>query len=468
MSRTNNTTTPTIAAIATPVGNGGVGIVRISGSSAKLIAELLFCSNIPRFSGFKSYRLHHGRIRDAANPGEYLDEVLLAWMPGPNSYTGEDVVEINCHGGPAVLRAVLQAVLDAGADLAQPGEFTKRAFLNGRMDLTQAEAVAEVIAAPAREGLHMAQAKLSGRLGREISRLKERLDILRRDLCVALDFPEEDLECLSPEDFALALQEVSAALTRLLENYNRAHLWQDGALVVLAGQVNSGKSSLLNALLGRQRAIVTDIPGTTRDFLEEGLLIDGLPVRLVDTAGLRETGDIVEQEGLKISRDLAGQADLVLLVADSRNPLGAHEKELAAQIGPKRTLCLANKTDLLEQEDESPLLQEFTVLGFEALPISAKHGHGLDALATRIRERATGEDAAPLPDTLVPNLRQSRAIEAALDELKGLSGDLEAMVPYDLLNVRLETAASSLAEITGDTTPDDVLNNIFDNFCVGK
>ncbi len=463
----------TVAAIATPLGQGGIGIVRLSGPDSLPILRRLFIPSDSAFSEFRPRTLHYGTVTDAG--GEALDDVLAVFMPGPRSFTGEDVGEIHCHGGPAVVAAVLEAALACGADVAGPGEFTRRAFLNGRMDLTQAEAVAEMIAAPVRSGVRLAQAKLDGMLGKRIGELRTALEAVRMKLCVAVDFPEEDIECLSPDEFMADVDAVHAALEELLRNYERARCWREGVLVVLAGRVNAGKSSLLNALLGRARAIVTDIPGTTRDFLEEQVSFDGLPVRLVDTAGLRETGDIVEQEGVRISRDLAGQADLVLLVTDAATALDHAEQELVAAVGEHRVLVLRNKADLLD----SSLANAQTAAGApeadaanarEGVMVSAKLGIGLDAVVREAKARLLHavQGGDPQPGDVVPNLRQSRAIGAALEELTGLRQDISHGLPYDILGVRLEAACAILSEITGETTPEEILNRIFDSFCIGK
>ncbi|MCG8531093.1 MAG: tRNA uridine-5-carboxymethylaminomethyl(34) synthesis GTPase MnmE [Desulfovibrionales bacterium] len=452
----------TIAAIATAMGQGGIGIIRISGEESGTILRKLFRSSQKNFTDFRPWVLHHGHILDAK--GEDLDDVLVVHMPGTKTFTGEECAEIHCHGGPAILSSVLEAVFAHGARPADCGEFSKRAFMNGKMDLTQVEAIAEMIAAPAREGVRLAQAKLDGLLGQRIIELRARLELVRMKLCVAVDFPEEDLECLDPQEFSDDITDVMQAIRSLLSNFDRARCWRDGALVVLAGQVNAGKSSLMNGLLGRRRAIVTDIPGTTRDFLEEHLTFDGLPIRLVDTAGLRETGDIVEQEGVRLSRDLASQADLVLLVVDGSRGLGQHERELIASVGAENVLLVWNKVDLADDEDVD-------AAGCDVVKISAKFGNGLDVLADAIRTNIlsrNGDAKEPEAGDLVPNLRQSLALEKSVEELEGLLEDLVMQVPYDLLGVRLETACSILSEITGETTPNEILNKIFESFCIGK
>ncbi|MFV0421299.1 tRNA uridine-5-carboxymethylaminomethyl(34) synthesis GTPase MnmE [Oleidesulfovibrio sp.] len=471
---TQPATTDTIAAIATPLGQGGVGIIRISGPESHRILCQLFVSSNAAFKGFCPRVLHHGRVHDGCAHGgtepHMLDDVLAVHMPAPNTFTGEDVVEINCHGGPAILAAVLDAVLKKGARPAAHGEFTKRAFLNGRMDLTQAEAVAEMIAAPASEGVRLAQARLNGMLGQYISALRERLELVRVQLCVAVDFPDDEVECLAPEEFMSSVDEASHSIRTLIGNYERARCWREGAQVVLAGQVNAGKSSLMNAMLGRRRAIVTDVPGTTRDFLEESIVLDGLSVRLVDTAGLRETGDIVEQEGVRMSRDLAAQADLVLLVVDATRGIGTHESELLAGMKAGSALVVLNKAELLSEEDKSRLQSELAP--WPVVAISAKQGQGIDVLSSKVREmvleRSGAAAAEATTSDLAPNLRQTEALRRALEELEALSADIDAGVPYDLAGVRLETVCAVLTEITGETTPDEILNKIFDSFCIGK
>ncbi|MDR3045868.1 MAG: tRNA uridine-5-carboxymethylaminomethyl(34) synthesis GTPase MnmE [Desulfovibrio sp.] len=471
-----------IVAIATPPGHGGVGIVRVSGPESHAILGRLFLPASPRFAGFRPWTLHRGRVCDAT--GAPLDDVLAVAMPGPRTFTGEDVAEIHCHGGPAVLAAVLEAACACGAQLAGRGEFTRRAFLNGRMDLTQAEAVAEMIAAPAQGGLRLAQARLQGLLGVRVAELRARLLDLRAQVCVAVDFPEDEVDCLAPEAFVAECDGVAAGVRGLLSAQQRGRCWQEGALLVLAGHVNAGKSSLMNALLGRRRAIVTDMPGTTRDFIEEPVQLAGLPVRLVDTAGLRDTGDIVEQEGVRISRDLVAQADLVLLVVDAAAGLGHAERELLRQVRDQhahvgkptgRVLVVLNKTDLANGGESGaafPCPRE--VEGCPCVAVSALRGQGVDELAAAARAMVLiglGEsDAGGEPESgdLAPNLRQAQALRRALDELDALMADVRAGVPYDLCSVRLDGACAVLSEITGETTPAEVLEHIFSSFCIGK
>ncbi|PTN37235.1 tRNA uridine-5-carboxymethylaminomethyl(34) synthesis GTPase MnmE [Desulfonatronum sp. SC1] len=482
----------TIAAVATPLGHGAVGIIRVSGPRAKVAVLARFTSLHPKFTDFRPYHLHHGHI--LGEDGRILDEVLAAFMPGPGSFTGEDVVEIHCHGAPVVLQAVLESILAQGVLPAGPGEFTQRAFLNGRMDLTQAEAVAEIIAATSPSASLLAQTKLSGALSSWLHDLRSTLEELRAQLCLAVDFPEEDLECLAPEDFLRAVERIRDQIRAVLDNSRRNRIWNDGALCVLSGAVNAGKSSLLNLLLGRERAIVSATPGTTRDYLEERLFLQGLEVRLVDTAGVRQDADAVERAGLSLARELQERADVILLVMDNatqgeglaatfqaafppetpsaRQPAADLNQELPEpksilEIFPvSKTLVVANKADLPPAAPE-PVVA-LARLGYAVVHLSAKTGQGLDALQNAMRSMLTSKAPTPRPDTLTPNLRQSLALERADQELTLLRADIHADLPYDLLGVRLESVSVILAEITGEITSTDVLESIFSKFCIGK
>ena len=478
----NSGAVETIAALATPPGSGAVAVVRISGPLSRSILEHLFHPLSHSFGGFKPRVMHYGQVT-VAETGSVIDEVLAVYMPGPATFTGEDVAEIHGHGGSAVSEAVLAAVLAAGARLARPGEFTRRAFLNGRLDLSQAEAVAECIAAGSREALALAQAKLGGLLGQRVRDLRERLRGLCARLVVAVDFPEEDVEILPRPGLVAEVTAVRQACADLAAGYERARLTREGALVVLAGRVNVGKSSLMNALLGRERAIVTPHPGTTRDFLEESLDLGGLPVRLVDTAGLREAHDPVEAEGLRRAGDLIAEADLVLWVIDvereASDPALAVEADTLADIAPGKVLGVLNKIDL-----RPPLRDVFSPLETVAaapspvspsvapgwLEVSARTGAGLEELAVAIRESLLAEAyAEPAPDASpAPNLRQRDLLVRAVEELDGLLLDIATGLPYDLLGVRADLARDILAEITGEISNDDVLDLIFSEFCLGK
>lgn len=454
----------TIAAVATPIGHGAVGLIRVSGPLGPDVLHHLFVSSRPGFVRCRPYRLHHGHLHDGS--GRLLDEVLLCHMPAPRAFTGEDVMEINCHGSPAILQSILEILQTRGIRAADPGEFTQRAFLNGRMDLTQAEAVAEVINAVTPTGVLLAQKKLSGGLRRLIQSLRAELEDLRARLCLAVDFPEEDVECLDPRDFQRSLDSVGARLRELLANREATRIWARGALCVLAGPVNAGKSSLLNAFLGRERAIVSDAPGTTRDYIEAALTLRGLGIRMVDTAGIRQSEDAVELAGLAAGDELRAEADLVLFVLDGSLPLTAQEACAPSRFMPERTLVVMNKADLPRARPDPAGL--FTDQGFEVLPVSAKTAQGLEVLRERIRARLTAQTPAPGADMLTPNLRQTEALQRAVSEIEELTRDIRGHAPYDLLGVRLESVCSILAHITGEIASEDVLRDIFSRFCIGK
>ncbi|MEG2172834.1 MAG: tRNA uridine-5-carboxymethylaminomethyl(34) synthesis GTPase MnmE [Desulfovibrionaceae bacterium] len=454
----------TISAIATPAGAGGIGIIRLSGPQAKAILARMFLSLSPRFSNFRPWTLHRGRILDAT--GEPLDDVLAVCMPGPRTFTGEDVAEIQCHGGPALLRTVLETTLTLGARLAERGEFTRRAYLNGRMDLTQAEAVAEMIAAPTRASLRVSATKLDGLLGRRVEEIRRQLEHVRMMLCVALDFSEDDVPVLDSDAFLQAVTGIIDAVQLLCRGYERTRCWQEGALVVLAGAVNVGKSSLMNALLGRNRALVTDIPGTTRDFLEEMLDIHGLPVRLTDTAGLRHSEDVVENLGVARSRERVDAADVVALVVDGSVGLTAHDEDIVRGVERQRLLLVWNKADLAPHALIPAVWQERVAA---VAVVSARAGDGLDALCRTLHSVVVAQNGPePSAGELAPNMRQTMALQRALEDLTALRADITTKIPYDICSVRLDSAAAALAEVTGLDTPDALLDRIFATFCIGK
>lgn len=453
----------TIAAIATAPGSAAIGIVRLAGPGCAAILSTVFRPLSPSFSGFSPFRLHHGELLDVS--GRPLDDVLAVFMPGPGTFCGQDMAELHCHGSPAVLAEALTACCAHGARPAEPGEFSKRAFLAGRLDLSQAEAVAELAAAPTADAARLAREKLSGALSTAVSALRERLADLRARACLAIDFPDEDVECLPPGEFRAEALAVKDELASLAANFARGRLAREGALAVLAGPVNAGKSSLMNALLGRERAIVSDAPGTTRDYLEEPLSLDGLLVRLVDTAGLRETEDHVELVGVRKSRELLQRADLVLLVVDGSRPLGAAEVALCREVPRERLLACVNKADLSPCADDP--LPRLTESGVLAVRVAASTGLGLDELSRSARERLL---AALPPDEgrPAPNLRQQRCLTRAAAELDELVRAVDQGLPYDLLGLHLEHACDALDEITGRLTAEDVLNRVFADFCIGK
>lgn len=462
----------TICAIATPPGAGGIGIVRISGPDSGRILHDMFLPRSRAFNDFIPWRMYRGTVLDASR--DALDDALAVFMPGPATFTGEDVAEIHCHGGPLLVRTVLDSALARGARPAQRGEFTRRAFLNGRMDLSQAEAVAEIISAPSREALRYGLRRLEGLLAREVSSLAEQLADLRALASVAVDFPDDEIPPLDAGQFVSSVREVSATAKKLLSGARRSSLMQNGARVLLSGRVNSGKSSLLNALLGRERALVTELPGTTRDFIEESVDIDGLPVRLVDTAGLRinaDPADMVEELGIARSMALLADADAVMLVLDgSRGRLNCVEPEKAeAEIlkmaGATPMLLVWNKCDLAAPDVFPPPWAD----GRPGVVVSAKNGENIDYLAAELRKLILADASQGIPDgDIAPNARQAEALEKSIAELDALEMDVAAGQSYDCCLARLDTAAAHLADITGVTGHDELLDRIFSRFCIGK
>ena len=456
--------TDTIAAIATPPGSGGIGIIRISGSRSYHILNRVFHPHRPHES-FLSHRLYYGTI--CADDGTTLDEVLAVYMQAPKTYTTEDVVEIHCHGSHQALQAVLGLVLCKGARPARPGEFTQRAFLGGRIDLTRAEAVVDLLTAKTQSGLHMAISQLQGELYQQVEKIRQTLVTLLAEIEVAIDFPDDEVEIVDRKRFRDQLvSEVEEPLQQLILQANQGKIFREGATVVIAGRPNVGKSSLLNALLREERALVTSVPGTTRDTIEEYITIKGVPVRLVDTAGIRDDAGTVEEMGIQRARSKLADADLVLLMLDGSRPLTAADYDLYGLVEKRDPLLVINKID---DEDEKPASEFLSVFpGRTRLVISAKKRLGLTALQEAIYTRLTGEEAVWDGKTCAPNTRHRAIFEKTLKACNRLRRDLEEELPLDLAAVELQAGLDYLADIVGLTTPEDVLDTIFAKFCLGK
>lgn len=455
----------TIAAVSTPYGVGGIGIVRISGPGSERIARSLFRPKKPR-DRFRSHTLHYGHILPPGAEAP-IDEVLLAWMRAPNTYTREDMVEIHCHGGPLAVRRILESVLDQGARLAGPGEFTRRAFLNGRIDLAQAEAVLDVIEAKSRSALRFAQSQLSGRLSSQVRNLQEGIRSLLAEIEAWLDFPEDDVPCPAFDEVRIRIGAWLASIEDLLSTYEEAHLYRDGVTVVICGAPNVGKSTLLNALLGRDRAIVSPLPGTTRDYLEEDLLIGGIPVRLVDTAGLREPAEAVEALGVDLARQKIEEADLVLHVLDASAPDAGGLCNAAVLKETQGKLLVLNKADLVEPETVRGLIERLGPT--PCVAVSALYGEGMDRLRETMAERLVSRNIDLDCRVVVTNLRHRNALEACRRHLADAQEVAARAAPAgDLLASDLRMALGALAELMGETTPVDILDKIFSSFCIGK
>lgn len=455
-------TTDTIAAIATPLGESGIGVIRISGSHAYAVGDAIFCSPSGKpLAQRRDRSIQHGLV--VADDGRPVDEVLMLIMKGPYSYTAEDVLEIQCHGGRKALEEILSLVLAHGARLANPGEFTQRAFVNGRIDLAQAEAVMDVIQAKSRQGLTSAVNQLEGRLSKVIGAMRHELTDFITRLEVTIDYPEEDLEDITVPDVAGAIRKQLASLDEMLEASHDGRIIRDGVMAAIAGTPNAGKSSLLNRLLQEDRAIVTDVPGTTRDVLEEWISLKGVPVCLVDTAGIRETDDTVEKIGVTKAKAYMDKADIILVVIDSSRPLSEEDRAILEDTKERNVLIVLNKSDLTPVVAEKDLGQ----YGHPVLSLSAGTGEGLEALKEQLLSLALSH-ADTAGSALLTNTRHIELVRQSREALKRALDSIEAGMPVDCAVVDLREAWDLLGSITGDTVHDDMVEEIFSRFCLGK
>ena len=455
----------TITAIATPVGSGGIGIIRLSGSEAYRIVALFFKSKNFIPDAQHSHRLHFGIIIDPQD-GSALDEALVSYMQAPRSYTGEDVVEINCHSGIVLLDKILRMSLDAGARLAEAGEFTRRAFLNGRMDLTRAEAVIDVIEAKSEAGLKIASRQLTGKLAQRIEQLYGNLLHISATVEAAIDFPEDDILVDASPALAAQAKTIVEATDALIATFHDGCLYASGVQTVITGKPNVGKSSLLNALLGDDRAIVTSIPGTTRDIIQETITLDGLPVHLIDTAGIGDSDQEIERAGIERALEKIKHADIIVLVLDASRPLDHADYAVAALLAGKSPIIVMNKTDMpsaWERGDSTALLPADVIVA-----VSALHHAGISELKQAIARMIVSNHSISPSDILIANARHRAALEktrTALDQT--ITGLISGRAP-ELISIDLHAALEALGEITGTTTADDILEVIFSRFCIGK
>ncbi|MCX5869922.1 MAG: tRNA uridine-5-carboxymethylaminomethyl(34) synthesis GTPase MnmE [Deltaproteobacteria bacterium] len=463
-----NETSNTIAAISTPSGAGGIGVIRMSGPHALTILQQIFQPHDPACS-FRSHQLYYGHILVPGISGQkkIVDEVLAVYMRAPSTYTREDVVEIHGHGNFLVLQSILELLLHYPVRLAEPGEFTKRAFLNGRIDLTQAEAVIDLLSARTKKGIEMAQGQLSGRLYDQVDAIRQALMHMRAIVEVAIDFPDEDHEIINHSELTLQLEtSVRAPLAVLLRNAEQGKIFREGITVVIAGLPNVGKSSLLNTLLQEERALVTAIPGTTRDTIEEYLDIEGVPVRIVDTAGIRDNAEEVEELGIQRAKRQIGQADLVLFMIDPTKGISAADHELFYSIQHKPVILVANKMDLLPQG--LPDLTEFGNHALAQVLISARKQQGITELKQAIFKAVVGNSGQWEEDSCAPNLRHKDALARAYAASNKAIGGLQSRITSDLLAIDLQECLTELDAIVGVTTTEDILDLIFKQFCLGK
>ncbi|MFH0932719.1 MAG: tRNA uridine-5-carboxymethylaminomethyl(34) synthesis GTPase MnmE [Nitrospirota bacterium] len=461
-------TDDTIAAISTPLGEGGIGIVRLSGKDSVGIVEKIFSSQKNKsLKDLGSYKVIYGHIKDPVT-GEEIDEVLVTVMHSPHSYTREDVVEINCHSGMVTLRKTLELVLKEGARLAEPGEFTKRAFINGRIDLTQAEAVLDLIKSKTDESRRIAIEQLQGGLSEKITILRDGLKELCAHLEAYIDFPEDDIEIATKEDMVASMKEIEKELQKLLKTYDEARFFREGLSTAIIGRPNVGKSSLLNALLQKDRAIVTAHPGTTRDVIEEYLNINGLPLRIMDTAGIRDVQNIAEKEGVKRSLQSIENADIVIAVFDGSESLKDEDFEVIEKIKGKNAIIVLNKCDLPSACDKVALASRLGFYDSPVLNISAIKGDGLEELKDRIFNSSLKDWKEEREGVLITNLRHKIAIENAIASLRRAVSGFTEKNPLEVVALELRDALDRLGEIVGAVTTEDILEHIFKNFCIGK
>ncbi len=450
----------TIAAISTATGNGGIGIVRLSGSDALSVADKVFVSHKGKIlSNQKSHTIHFGNI---ICDGKIIDEVLVSIMKAPNTYTREDVVEINTHGGYRAVTAVLNAVIKNGARMAEPGEFTKRAFLNGRIDLTQAEAVIDIINAKTDASREAAMLRLEGRLSKQIHQIREDILMMLAHIEAGIDYPEHDDETMTYNMVAENTKKALTAVEKLIKSADTGKIYKEGIKTVILGRPNVGKSSLLNAMLEEDRAIVTDIPGTTRDSLEEMLNVNGIPLNIIDTAGIRTTDDIIEQIGVEKSKSLAEQADLILLMFDGSRKLSDEDIELVELVKNKKTITLVNKLDL-EQKIDLKVIEHL-----EPINISVKSDMGINDIYEKIREMFAFGDININNEVLISGERNKESLIKAHIYLKNVMETVENRMPEDFISMDLTEAYSALGEITGEALEEDIIDKIFSEFCLGK
>ncbi len=453
-----------IAAIATPPGVGGIAVIRISGRLAEPIFHSLFRPGKP-LPHPQNHHLYHGEIL-SSRTGPVLDEVMVCLMRKPHSYTGEDVLEIHCHGGSLVPQKILAAVIKAGARPAEAGEFTRRAFLNGRMDLSQAEAIADLIAARTDKGMEVALSHLKGDLGHIINdRVSDLTDILAR-LEADIDFTD-DLDEMPPGDnISGQLQSIAGELDRLALTYEEGRIARNGAGIVIAGRANVGKSSLLNRLLGEKRAIVTPTPGTTRDFIEESIELQGIVLRITDTAGIRATDNDIEQAGIDLVWERTAAADVVIVLLDGSEPLTHEDRDIIERCAGKPVIPVINKMDLPHTIREEEIM---VVTQRPPVWISAKYDRGMEALKETLYQHFTlsGNDEAT-PPTLITNLRHKQALEKAAARLSQAAQNAFGGASPELTAADIRDALDSLEAICGKTLNDDVLDRIFSKFCIGK
>ena len=454
----------TIAAIATAPGEGGIGIIRISGEKSLEVAQSIFKSKSGKLiKDYNTRTLVYGKVVDGEN---IIDEALVAYMKGPNSYTAEDVIEINCHGGFISVKKILELILSKGVRLADAGEFTKRAFLNGRIDLSQAEAIIDVIKSKTDMAHEVAQNQLEGSLAKKIKDLRMNVTEVLAHLEVSIDFAEEDVEEITYQTLEEKALELRNEIKKLYDTAESGKILRDGLKTVIVGKPNVGKSSLLNSILGENRAIVTDIAGTTRDVIEEFVNIKGIPLKIVDTAGIRETEDVVEKIGVERSKESFSTADLVIMVLDASRKLAEEDIEILESLKNKKTIVLLNKIDL-DAQIELDKIKEY-VDSNDIIEISALKHQGIEELQDKIESMVYQGSVKNSSNLIITNSRHKDALLKAYESINDAIKAIEDRMPYDFIEVDFKNIWDYLGYINGDTVREDLLDTIFANFCIGK
>ncbi len=450
----------TICAISTPIGSGGISIIRVSGDESLNILKKIFKG---KTENFKSHKIYYGHIYDG---NTLLDEVLVSVMLGKRTFTCEDVIEINCHGGLKVTQKVLELVLNSGARLAERGEFTKRAFLNGRIDLSSAEAVQDVINAVTDTSLEIASKNLKGKLKEEITNIRDQIILMIANIEASIDYPEHDMEDTNFKDILSKSSNITKDIKHLINTFDRGKIIREGLDTAIIGRANVGKSSLLNTLVGEEKAIVTDIEGTTRDVISEYININDIPLKIIDTAGIRETEDVVEKIGVERSISAYEEADLILYVVDGSKKLQQEDFDIMDKIYNKKVICVINKSDLDMVVEKDTIKEK---LNTEIIEISAKEDLGLDKLYNIIKDKFFAGDLSSSKDDLViTNARHKNSLEKALNSLENCVDSINMGMTEDLIVIDLTDGYNYLGEILGENLGEDIIDKIFSEFCLGK
>ncbi len=456
----------TIVAISTAPGMGGIGIIRLSGENCfEIINKIFIAKNPQKIDEIEGYRMKYGKIINPESK-KIIDEVLVSYFKAPKSYTAENMCEINSHGGMIVLKKILEVCLSNGAVLAEPGEFSKRAFLNGRIDLTQAEAIIDLINAKSSKEAQESANQLEGYLSKKINKSRDELLDLMVNIEANIDYPEYDVEEVSYKNAEEILEKVKTELEELSKSFENGKIIKDGIKLSIIGSPNAGKSSLLNRILKEERAIVTDIEGTTRDLIEEQVLIEGIPFKIIDTAGIRKTDNMIEQIGIEKSKKSANESDVVIAVFDNSKKLEEQDKEILNIIKDKRAIVVLNKIDLKEQKQD--VLTEGQVTGKKIIKISAKNDIGIEKIYKELVNMFNLSEIESDNNILITNVRHQDLISKAIVAINESIEEIKRMEPIDIISIKIKEILENLGEITGNNVSEDLIKSIFSKFCLGK